>query len=154
MNSIVVLFLLGLLMLSLEIFLPGGVLGVLGGLAMIAGTVLAFMDYGVGGGALALLVGVVVAGAALVIEFLILPKTRLGRGFLLSATVTGTASDAVDPQTVVGRECEALTVLAPSGIVLLDGGKHEAFCRDGYAERGARLTVRGNDNFRLIVSKL
>lgn len=153
MSVIVFLFLLGLLMLSLEIFLPGGVLGVMGGLAMIAGVVLAFRDYGTGGGALALTVGLVLVATSIVIEFVVLPKTRWGRNFYLSSAVTGVATTPADEQAVVGRECEALTVLAPSGQVLLDGKRYEAFCRDGYAERGARLKVQGLDNFRLIVSK-
>jgi len=140
-------------MLSLEIFLPGGVLGGLGGLAMIVGVVLSFRDFGTGGGALALAVGLVLVATTVVIEFVVLPKTRFGRKFYLSAAVTGVATKPVDEKAVVGRECEALTVLAPSGQVLLDGGRREAFCRDGYAEQGARLTVQGMDNFRLIVSK-
>lgn len=153
MSIIVFLFLLGLLMLSLEIFLPGGVLGVMGGLAMIVGVVLAFRDYGTGGGALALFVALVLVAASVITEFVVLPKTRWGRNFYLASAVTGVATAPADATTVTGRECEALTVLAPSGQVLLDGKRYEAFCRDGYAERGARLKVQGSDNFRLIVSK-
>jgi len=152
-SVIVVLFLIGLLMLSLEIFLPGGVLGVMGGLAMIVAVVFAFRDYGTGGGALALVVGLVLIATSIVIEFVVLPKTRWGQKFYLASAVTGVATAPADAKTVTGRECESLTVLAPSGQVLLDGKRYEAFCRDGYAERGARLKVQGLDNFRLIVSK-
>ena len=153
MTTLVFLFLLGLFMLSLEIFLPGGVLGVLGGLVLIGAVVLAFRDHGSLGGMIALTVSVVLGTATVVTEFVLLPKTRFGQRLYLSASVTGVATHADDPKVVIGRACEAATVLAPSGVVLLDGRQHEAFCQDGFADRGAKLVVRGADNFRLIVSK-
>ncbi len=152
MTTIVFLFLLGVLMLSLEIFLPGGILGVLGALVMVGAVVLSFRDYGVTGGMIALSVGIGLGIAAVVGEFVILPRTRSGQRLFLSASITGVATAAA-AREVVGKTCEAVTVLAPSGVVLLDGKRYEAFCRDGFAERGARLVVQGNDNFRLIVSK-
>jgi len=153
MTTIVFLFLLGILMLSLEIFLPGGILGVLGGLAMIAAIVLAFQNEGTTGGLIAVVVGVVVGASAIVAEFIILPKTRFGQRMYLSAAVTGVSNLAVDVKALIGKPCEAVTVLAPSGVVLLDGRRHEAFCRDGFVEKGTRLVVQGSDSFRLIVSK-
>jgi membrane-bound serine protease (ClpP class) len=53
---------------------------------------------------------------------------------------------------VVGRPAEALTTLAPSGYVAVDGRRYEAFCQSGHAAKGATLRVVGVDNFRLIVS--
>jgi len=153
MTTILVLFLVGIIMILLEVFLPGGVLGVLGAGAMIAGCVLAFRDYGFGGGMLAIVAGLFLFGGGLVLEFVILPKTRLGSRLFLSSAVSGTSGAAPASLELVGRECEAATVLAPSGVVLLDGRRFEAFCRDGYAEQGSRLIVRGSESFRLVVSK-
>jgi membrane-bound serine protease (ClpP class) len=153
MTTIVILFLAGVLLLSLEIFLPGGILGVLGALVMLGAVALAFRDFGAVGGMIALAVGLVLGTATVIGEFVILPKTKWGQRMYLSAAVTGVAGAQPGGAELIGRPCEAVTVLAPSGMVLLDGRKHEAFCRDGYAERGATLIVRGSDNFRLIVSK-
>jgi membrane-bound serine protease (ClpP class) len=160
MSLIVFLFVIGVVMLLLEVFLPGGILGVLGVGAMIAGCVLAFRDYGAGGGVAAVVAALVLTGLGLVLEFVVLPKTALGRKVFLSAAVTGRSGtdapasvDSAAATSLLGRECEAATVLAPTGVVLLDGRRHEAFCRDGYVEKGARLIVRGSETFRLIVSK-
>ncbi|RME69266.1 MAG: serine protease [Verrucomicrobia bacterium] len=153
MTTILLLFLIGTIMISLEIFLPGGLLGVLGGILMIIGTVMAFQDHGTAGGLIAVGAGVAIIAVALIVEFVWLPRTRFGRRFFLAASVSGSATKPAAEADVVGRECQAATVLAPSGLVVLDGKQYEAFCRDGYAERGARLIVRGKDNFRLIVSK-
>jgi membrane-bound serine protease (ClpP class) len=54
---------------------------------------------------------------------------------------------------VTGREATALTTLAPSGYVLVDGRRYEAFCQSGLAAKGSVLRVVGTDNFRLIVTK-
>lgn len=152
MNLVLLLFVLGLLMLSLEIFLPGGVLGVMGGVAMLVGTAFAFRDHGPAGGAIALVAALVLVGAAFYLELVLLPKTRWGRGLVLSAEVTGKASVPAE-SSLIGRTCEAVTVLAPSGFVSIDGRRMEAFCRDGFVEAGTKLVVQGTDNFRIIVSK-
>jgi len=151
-TTILVLFGIGLLMLSLEIFLPGGVLGVMGGLTMLGAVVLAFRDYGLAGGALSLSVALVAVCGALYLELVVLPKTRLGRGLVLAGEVTGKATEPADP-SLVGRPCVAATVLAPSGFVTIDGRRFEASCRDGFAEAGTPLVVHSADNFRLVVSK-
>lgn len=153
MTTILVLFGIGLLMLSLEIFLPGGVLGVMGGLTMLGAVVLAFRDYGVVGGAVSLAVALVAVCAAFYLELVYLPKTRLGRGLVLSGEVTGKATTPADA-AFVGRTCVAATVLAPSGFVTIDGRRLEAFCRDGFVEAGTSLVVHSTDNFRLVVSKI
>ncbi len=154
MSLILFLFAIGIVMILLEVFLPGGVLGVLGAGAMVAGSVVAFREYGFGGGVLAVVAGAILVTGSIILEFIILPRTAWGRRLYLSASVTGAATrPAEGDAALIGRECEAATVLAPSGLVLLDGRKREAFCRDGFAETGARLIVRGADNFRLIVSK-
>lgn len=153
MSLIVVLFVLGLLMLSLEIFLPGGILGVMGALTLLAAAVLSYRDHGAMGGSIALLLALALTVATFYVEFVVLPKTRVGRSFVLSSVVTGKATQAADV-SLVGRPCEAATVLSPSGTVVVDGHRYEAFCRDGFVEAGTKLVVQGTDNFRLIVSKL
>ena len=50
MTSILLLFVVGLLLLGFEVIVPGGILGVIGGLAMLGGCAIAFDEYGVLGG--------------------------------------------------------------------------------------------------------
>ena len=69
--------------------------------------------------------------------------------------ITGTAGSAeraAVEAALVGREAVAVTTLAPSGYVTIDGKRHEAFCRSGFAESGTMLKVVGKEAFRLIVS--
>jgi len=51
----------------------------------------------------------------------------------------------------VGKAGRALTVLAPSGTVEVDGQRLEAFSADGFVERGAPVLVTEADAGRVTV---
>lgn len=154
MNLIILLYLLGLVFLFLEVFTPGPVFGILGGMTLVGGVVIAAMQFGATAGLLAGVTAIVAVCATLYAELVWLPKTRFAQKF----SVKSTSGDPIrqhdaEAGSVVGKDAEAVTTLAPSGYVLVDGRRYEAFCQSGHAERGARLRITGLDNFRLIVTK-
>lgn len=154
MNAIILLFLIGVLLLFFEVFMPGGVMGVMGGLAMLGGCVVAFSQYGPTGGMLAAAAALALIGLMLYFEFGVLPKTRVGKRFFLRSAVAATSQlPLAQSESVLGKTCEAITTLAPSGYVLLDGKRFEAFSQSGHVPKGTLLKVSGLDNFRLIVTK-
>lgn len=154
MTAILLLFLLGTVLLVFEVFMPSSILGLLGGVAMLAGCVVAFMNYGARGGSLAVVAGLAILGLALYAEFGLLPKTRIGKRFFLHAAIGATSQPPVaEAAAVVGKPCEAVTTLAPTGYVLLDGRRYEAFSQSGHVARGTTLKVVAVDNFRLTVTK-
>lgn len=150
MNAIVILFTVGLVLIGFEVVVPGGILGVLGGLAMFGGVAVSFYDYGIGGGFVAFLIALGLLGLVLWLEFVILPKTALGRRMFLQAAVTGTTK--APTENLTGHSGKAVTTLAPSGYVLIEGKQYEAFSRTGFVEAGALVKVIDVDNFRLIVT--
>ena len=154
MSSIILLFVLGLILLGLEVFVPGAILGIFGGLALLGGTVVAFIDHGPGGGLAALLVAVVLVGLLLYLEFRVLPRTAVGRRLFLQSAINGRSGAAPGTAGIIGRSGAALTTLAPSGYVLVDGRRYEAYSESGYIPAGAALRVVGRDNFRIIVTKV
>lgn len=151
MNAIVLLFIIGVIFLGFEVFLPGGILGVFGGLAMLGGCGLAFANYGISGGAFAVLLALVLVAMMLAFEFFILPKTSIGKRLFLNATIQGTTHGA-RPKDLTGSSGKTVTALAPSGYVSIDGHQHEAFSRAGFLASGVPIKVIGMDNFRLIVT--
>jgi membrane-bound serine protease (ClpP class) len=154
MNVIVALYLVAVVFLFFEVFTPGPLFGILGGLTLLGGVVVAFGHYGLSGGLLAVVGGMVAAGATLYAELVWLPKTRFAKLFSLAET-SGSVSQPLPAkiEEVVGKDADALTTLAPSGYVLVAGKRYEAFSQSGHVEKGTRLRVVGLDNFRLIVSK-
>lgn len=151
MNAIVLLFIIGIMLLGFEVFVPGGILGIIGGLAILGGCGVAFAHYGMDGGVMAVAVALVLLAIMLYLEFVLLPKTATGRRLFLRTSVHGTAK-AARPAGLTGQTGKTLTALAPSGYVVIDGQQHEAFSRSGYLEAGLTVKVVGSDNFRLIVT--
>jgi membrane-bound ClpP family serine protease len=154
MTTILLLFIVGIMLLAADIFVTSFVMAAVGGVAMVAGCVIAYRDFGVLAAGLAGVGAVALLGGAIYIELVLLPKTRVGRGLVVESTSGSSSQPPVAPEAaVVGRPATADTTLAPSGYVLVDGRRYEAFCRTGHAARGDDLRVIGLDNFRLIVSK-
>jgi len=154
MTLIILLFALGILFLAVEVIIPGGILGSIGGLLMFGGCVAAFLKFGTGGGMIAVSVALAVAALAFFIEFRVLPKTAVGRRAFLTKEITGvSAAFGDEARDLIGKSGQALTMLSPSGYILIDGKRYEAFCQSGQVPAGAALDVIGADNFRLIVSE-
>ena len=155
MTTILLLFIFGIVLLALDLFLPTVILSVAGTLAMLAGTARAFNDYGIGGGLMAFAIGAVLLGAALYFEYIILPKTRFGKKFFLHAAVEGTSqTPTAQTSALTGQEGIALTPLMPSGQVEVGGRRYEALSLDGHMAKGERLKVTGAQNFSLTVTHL
>lgn len=155
MTAVLLLFLLGIVLLAGEVFTPGAVLGVLGAAAMTGGVVAAFAHFGGVGGSVATLAALAALGATLYLELVWLPKSRLGKKLVVQSASDGLSqAPLAEADAVVGKTAEALTTLAPSGYVAVEGRRYEAFCQSGHATKGATLRVVGLDNFRLIVIKI
>lgn len=154
MNAISLLFIIGALLLAAEVFLPGAIAGLLGGLALLVGSILSFIEFGATGGTIASVAALVLVALVLYLELVVLPKTAFGRKMVVLAKVDATSQPPLASlESVLDKPAEALTTLAPSGYVLVAGQRYEAFCRSGHAAKGAVLRVVGLDNFRLIVTQ-
>lgn len=154
MTVIILLFSLGVVLLAVEVIVPGGILGTIGGLMMFGGCVMAFMKYETTGGLIAVAVALALTSLTLFVEFRILPKTAAGKRAFLTKEITGvSAAFGEEARDLIGKSAESLTMLSPSGYIRIDGKRYEAFCQSGQVPAGAPLEVIGADNFRLIVSQ-
>ncbi len=153
MTLIILLFAIGILLIAVEVIVPGGILGSIGALMMFGGCVMAFLEYGTTGGIVAVIAAFVIGGLAVFLEFRILPRTKLGKRAFLTHEITAvSAAFGKEALNLVGKSAEALTMLSPSGYVRVDGRRYEAFCQSGQVPAGSALEIIGADNFRLIVA--
>ena len=147
------MFALGIIFLTVEVIVPGAVLGSIGALLMLAGCYVAFINFNTLGGVLAVFSAFSIAILALFVEFRILPKTKYGKRAFLTSEITAVSvaigKEALD---LVGQSAESLTMLSPSGYVLVNGHRYDAFCQNGQVPAGTLLEIIGADSFRLIVS--
>lgn len=154
MTLIILLFSLGIVLLAVEVIVPGGILGSIGALLIFGGCVMSFIEFGTGGGLIAVAVALVVAVSAFYVAFRVLPKTSFGRRAFLDKEITAvSAAFGSEAQDLIGKSAEALTMLSPSGYIMIDGRRYDAFCQSGQVPAGTALEVIGADNFRLIVSE-
>jgi len=152
-SLIILLFALGIIFLAIEVIVPGAVLGTIGALLMLAGCYVAFINFNTLGGVLAVISAFSIAVLALFVEFRILPKTKLGkRAFLTSEITAVSAAIGKEALDLVGQSAESLTMLSPSGYVIVNGKRYDAFCQNGQVPAGTQLKIIGADSFRLIVS--
>jgi len=155
MTLVVTLFVAGVLLLAVEIVAPGAILGIIGGICLLGGVIAAFVQLGGTGGAIASGVALAIGVVTLYLEFVILPKSRLAKKFSMTETVSSQSQPAIaDRAVVVGREVVAVTTLAPSGYVEMEGRRYEAFCQSGLVDAGARLRIVDVDAFRLVVNQI
>ncbi len=141
----------GLVLIAAEFFLPTMVIGFLGAVVSFAGIYLSAEA-----GWVTCLVYTVVFLLALGLEFVafrrLLPATAAGRAMTNQARNAAAAVPAAAGFALyVGKAGRALTVLAPSGTVEIDGQRLEAFSADGFVERGAPVLVTEADAGRVTV---
>ena len=154
MNLILLLFLVGILLLAFEVIVPGGILGAIGALALLAGVVLSFVDFGALGGILSLLAAGLLVLVMVLVEFVLLPRTAIGRRLFLHAAIGGVSQPPpADAAAIVGAVGTTVTTLAPTGYVEVNGRRYEGFSRSGLLQSGTPVRVEEVDNFRLIVTK-
>lgn len=165
-NWEILLFVCGLLLLAVELFvLPGfGVAGIGGIVCVFGGLTMGLLnntdfDFGdvsgteAGRAALIVLVGLLL-GIVLVFWF----SRRIGkRGWLrrvaLAADLgTGGASPALD--SLVGKEGVATTVLRPSGKVAIDDVVYDGVSEAGFLERGTKVRVVRFENAQVYVDSV
>jgi|GEM_PF-401106 len=143
----------GLVLIAAEFFLPTVVLGFLGAVISFAG-----IYFSAAAGAATCAVFSVVFLAVLALEFFafrrILPKTGIGRSMINVSSNEGAAVPAAAGYAVyVGKTGKAVTVLAPSGTIEIDGALVEAFSLDGFVERNAAVIVTEAGSGRVTVRR-
>lgn len=151
-GGIVALIILGLCFLFLEIFIPGGILGIAGlvllstGIFLTADSVLQGVAYV---SAFLLVLGILVA---LSFRF---PRTR-HFWKRLSLTVQqsnkeGYVAPTVDLENYVGSEGVALSPLRPAGTADFDGKRLDVVTEGGFIEIHSRVKVIAVEGTRVVV---
>lgn len=153
MSIIIALIIAGIIFISLEVFVPGGILGLLGTIAIITACVLTYNAYDIAGAIGVGLISIILAGIIIVIEFKYLPKTEYGKRLFLTSFVKGKGNEDVGSDSLIGKQARAVTRLLPTGTIEVGKDQYEAFSQDGHINKGESLIVVARDAFRIIVKK-
>ncbi len=154
MTSIVITcIILAFVLFFLEIFAPGGILAVLGGIALIAASVLAYEDLGILGSTGILLGGSALGFGMFFLEVKLLAKSPFGKEFLHSDRQMAKTPSVGRPD-LVGKTGVSLTQMTPSGKVKIDNEVFEAASLSGLIEKDATIEVVRSEHLKLVVKEL
>src|SRR6185437_3418884 len=167
-NWEVLLFVIGVLLIALELFvIPGfGITGILGILFSVAGMVLVMLEndffdfsmvssFDVAQAFAVVLVGVVggfvliFLGGSKLVESRYFKKLTLQESFTTSKGYTS----KFNATPMLGKTGTAYTVLRPSGKISIDGEIYDAYTRGDFIEQGAEIEVIDDSSSILKVKK-
>lgn len=141
----------GLLMIFFEFFLPGGILGLAGGVLIVVSIVL-FAIHAESMWAIILFVIVALVLLGALVQFA-LWRIRSGRGaksFYLNTDQEGYVASTF-AEELIGKEGEALSDLKPAGHILVEGKRLQAVAKMGYIYKGTTIVVIGGEGAHLVV---
>lgn len=148
-----ILLFLGLLLVFIEFYLPGGVMGVAGGVLLIGAIVVFAMfsphpllSLGFGIGAFILLVVLVKVALQRI------RRSRPESSIYLGTDQAGTKGTQFNTE-MVGKEGVAATNLRPAGHISIDEKRYQAVSQMGFISKGERVKVIGGEGGHLIVKR-
>jgi membrane-bound serine protease (ClpP class) len=163
-NWEILLFVIGVILVLVELFVfPGiAIAGISGVILMLAGLVLALLNNvvfdfeGVSGADTGKAFMTVITGSILGMASMIWLSHRIGtkgifRKIALTADLENTFSSPV-LTNLIGATGTALTVLRPSGKVLIDGEVYDGVSESGFIEKGTPVRVVRFENAQVYVT--
>lgn len=163
----VILFVLGISLLAVEIFIiPGfGVVGFLGILLILISLVMGLTPHFPGtpllpayhdlsGAVQQVTLAFIASLAALLAVGRFLPKTRLFHQLVLDTELTVSAAPTISesPLDLIGRQAQTLTPLNPSGFIRLDENRVAAASNGDYIAAGQTVIITAATAHRIVVA--
>lgn len=148
------LIILGFLLCVIEIFVPGGVIGITGTLLVVSAVIAATVTYGTEVG---IPLGFACLAAGMVFFALWLryfPRSRMGRLISLSteaAREAGFTSQPSELLALIGKTGVALTELRPAGVATIEGRRIDVVTDGGFLDKGTPIRVEEVSGNRVVV---
>jgi membrane-bound serine protease (ClpP class) len=149
-----ILIIAGLFLIGAEIFLPGGVIGFIGGMCLLAAVAVGFAAFGIQGGLLTALLIIILAGVCLVVWIKYFPRTRMGQSLTLSDDGKTFKSASPEFMDLLNKEGVALSILRPAGIAKFDGKRVDVVADGSWIESGKPIKVTRVEGVRILVKEI
>ena len=148
----IILFLIGAVLVVAEVFLPHGIAGLIGSLAIIGSIIMA------GGNPMYMAISVLIAVAIAVIGMVIIMKFFGKKLHLLNKVVLMDTTDTesgyvsnVNRIELLGRIAKTSTPLRPSGAIELDGERIDVVSEGSYIGKGINVIIVKVEGSRTVV---
>jgi membrane-bound serine protease (ClpP class) len=142
----------GVALLFVEMFLPGIVAGVIGGILLVAAIAVAYRDLGPEAGNVTLLATVALTGFLWWWWATRFQHTRFGRRMTLETSSTGGAGPE-GLEVFTGKTGTAVTPLRPSGTIVVGGKRVDAMTGGEFLDQGTPVRVISTKGLAVIVCR-
>jgi len=150
----VVLLLAGLTLVGAEIFVPGGILGAIGGIALVLSIIVAFNAFGPVLGSYIAFAIIVLVGVAIVLWIRFFPKTAIGRKMTVSRDLASSKATDEELTDLEGKSGRSVSDLRPSGFATIEGKRVDVISRGEMIASGVDLVVIEVEGNRVVVKEL
>lgn len=148
------LLIFGLVLILLEFYIPGAIMGIIGGILLIfSGVVFAYEEHS--GIEFFLFFLLIIIGLAGVIKFAIwrIRHNRKKNTLYLDTDQQGYQASYFD-ETVIGKKGTVLSDLKPSGHIIIEGKQYQAVAQVGYVPKGSEVEVLFGQGAYLVVQQI
>ena len=149
-----VLLLVGLFLIGSEIYLPGGLVGFLGGLALLGAAVAGYQAFPAPWNFFSVVLVIILSGVCIWLWIQFFPRSKMGRKLTLEADGSQFKAAEAGGAVQVGNEGEALSPLRPAGVAMLNGQRVDVVAESSWIPAGARVKVLEIAGNRIVVRQL
>ena len=140
----------GLILVGAEIFVPGGILGVMGGIALLGAVVFGFLAFP-GYGAWIAIGILVLLGVIIVLWVKIFPRTGMGKRMTVSTDLKRWKATNPGLDALVGKEGVSSSDLRPAGFAEIEGRRIDVVTRGEMINAGQPVRVLEVESNRVVV---
>ncbi len=144
---------IGIILICLEVFLPGMVVGTVGAICLVVAVILTYVLEGTASGHIALMTLIIGSAIALGLWIFIFPKTRSGRQMIISHDLADSKT-AESLSFLMGKVGRAITPLRPAGTALFDDRRVDVVAESGLIEPESSVRVVFVEGNRVVVRKV
>ena len=153
---IVVCMLVGVVLLLVEVFMPGfGIPGISGCALLGAGVIMTWIQFGAKVGLGVTVVVLALLAILISIAMRSVAKGKLGKSeFVLNEDMSSEREEKDDMLSLIGEVGEVSTVLRPVGVAEFECGRLNVMTEGEYIERGAKVKITRVDGTNVFVKKV
>jgi membrane-bound serine protease (ClpP class) len=146
-----VLIIVGILLLMIEVILPGAIFGFFGILCLLASIGVAWQEQGISYAIYLFLIETAIVILGFYFWIRIFPKTPMAKFFVLNSSTT---ENAVDYSALLNQEGVSLSYLRPAGTATINNQRVDVISEGDFIEQGQPIKVVKIEGNRILVQKI
>ncbi|MFZ5806651.1 MAG: NfeD family protein [Verrucomicrobiota bacterium] len=150
MTFLITLYIAGIALIIAELFLPGMIAGIVGGICIIGATVMAFHEFGAMMGFYITTAELFIGIVAVILWLRYFPQSRIGKFFSLKEAPPQSSAPKNFEQ-LLGASGKTVSPLHPTGIATLSDQRYDVVSEGTHIEAGVDIKVVKVEGIRIVV---